>query len=138
MLKIENEDDLFRHFMSMGINKSATEIMIPGKGSFRVVYQGNEGVDGLGNLESDEIAKDEGQFSLWNDVLLKLQRIIEPIKFETWFKNTTAIQFDGQHVGVVCRNSFQVEWLKTHYSPLILNILEELTGDQFELEFLVE
>ncbi|WOV83688.1 DnaA N-terminal domain-containing protein [Sporosarcina jeotgali] len=90
------------------------------------------------NLESDAIVKAEDQFLLWNDVLLKVQGGMSATKFKTWFKNTTAIQLGGQHVGVVCRNSFQVEWLKTHYRLLILNILEELTGEQFELDFLVE
>lgn len=138
MLKIENEDDLFGHFMSMGKNKSETEIRIPGKGSFKISYLVYEEEEGQRNLESDAIAKAEGQFLLWKDVLLKVQEGMSAAKFETWFKNTTAIQFEGQHIGIVCRNSFQVEWLKTHYRLLILNILEELTGKQFELEFLVE
>ncbi|REB11020.1 hypothetical protein DVB69_01390 [Sporosarcina sp. BI001-red] len=137
MLKIENEDELFRHFMSMGIKKPETEIMIPGKGNFRISYLVYEHADGGGNLEPDGIAKGEHQFLLWNDVLLKVQGGMSAAKFETWFKNTTAIPFDGQRLGVVCQNSFQLEWIKEHYSQLILNILEELTGKQFELEFLV-
>ncbi|MEK3937413.1 DnaA N-terminal domain-containing protein [Sporosarcina sp. FSL W7-1349] len=138
MKKIENEIELFEHFRSMGIRNRTSEIEIPGAGKFRIFFQDAEDVGRDINVDSDEIMiNDDEQFTLWDDVLLKLKQTISHPSFETWFKNTSAILLDDHHIGVVCSNSFQVDWLQTNYRQTLIDILEEVTGKQIELEIVV-
>lgn len=138
MKKIENELELYEHFRSMGVQKRASEIEIPGVGKFRIFFQDTEYVDRDVNVDSDRIRiNDDERFPLWDDVLLKLKQTISPPSFETWFKNTSAILFDDFHIGVVCNNSFQVDWLENNYRQTLVHILEEVTGKQMELEIFV-
>ncbi|WP_262176640.1 DnaA N-terminal domain-containing protein [Saccharococcus sp. Marseille-Q5394] len=139
MKKITNEIELFEHFRSMAIRKGASEIEIPGVGKFRIFYQELEDVDRDVAADLDGITiNDDERFTLWDDVLSKVKQTISYPSYETWFKNTSAILLDDHHIGVACSNSFQVDWLQSHYRDTLLNILEEVTGEQVGIEFFVE
>ncbi|MCM3638898.1 hypothetical protein M3152_14440 [Sporosarcina luteola] len=139
MKQITNKIELFEHFRSMALRKRASEIEIPGVGKFRIFYQEPEDVDRDVAADLDGITiNDDERFRLWDDVLLKVKQTISFPSYETWFKNTSAILLDDRHIGVVCSNSFQVDWLQSYYRDTLLTILKEVTGEQIGIEFFVE
>lgn len=134
--RIKSGTELFNYFRSMGGSKTGTEIEIEGIGKFRIFFQSDDGVKP--DVDSDEIVATEGeQFELWDTILLKVQQTISRPSFETWFTQTSAIRLDDHHIGVICQNSFQLDWLKSNFRHLLLTVLEEVVGEKMELEFFV-
>ncbi|HWL12173.1 MAG TPA: DnaA N-terminal domain-containing protein [Ureibacillus sp.] len=70
----------------------------------------------------------------WNAVLKIIAGKISQPSFETWLKATRAEITDNNTVIVYGPNSFAVEWLKTHYSDLIIQTLEKVTGQAYTVE----
>lgn len=75
---------------------------------------------------------------LWEKVLSEAQEKISKPSFETWLKSTKLLAYNGDAVTVVAPNSFTREWLENHYIPLIVSILEELTGETLQIRFIVQ
>ncbi len=63
---------------------------------------------------------------LWSKVLDKICNIVDPLSFETWFKNIDFIGIDGSSIRLV----IPIMWYKSHidrnYKDLILNSFNEI------------
>ena len=63
---------------------------------------------------------------LWSKVLDKICNIVDPLSFETWFKNIDFIGMDGSSIRLV----IPIMWYKSHidrnYKELILNSFNEI------------
>ncbi|WP_199616415.1 helix-turn-helix transcriptional regulator [Paenibacillus alkalitolerans] len=71
----------------------------------------------------------------WGSVLQEIRKQISFPSFNTWFKNTSAKYEDKTYI-IYSPNDFSTQWLYSRYSSLIINTLEELTGDsKFKIEF---
>lgn len=68
--------------------------------------------------------------------MLIQQKISRPA-FERWFKGTSAIKLDDQHIRVICLNNFSMDWLEENYKNDIIVSLQEVTGETFSLDFCV-
>jgi hypothetical protein len=77
-------------------------------------------------------------FPHWEQVLSKIQASISKPSFETWFNGTFAKQIEHNSIVIFSKNEFQSEWLAERYRLLILSILTELTGNDFDIQFVCE
>ena len=134
MKNIETESELFSHLKSMTAENSMSTIDIPGIGTFKIFLQGVDDALLTGNVGRIDGEK----FELWDRILKGIQQEVTKSSFETWLKNTSAVKLDEQHICIVCHNSFQLEWIETHFTGEILAALYEVTNEDFKLEFCVE
>jgi chromosomal replication initiator protein len=62
---------------------------------------------------------------LWRSVLGNIELSISKANFSTWFKNTTILSIENDHVIVGVPNGFAKEWLENKYQTYILQALRE-------------
>ncbi len=96
----------------------------------------------------DEILKNPGQEissfehveELWKLALARIEQKISKPSFETWFKSTKLLSYNGNSATAVIAapNSFARDWLENHYSNLITGILRELTGGDLLIKFVTQ
>lgn len=68
------------------------------------------------------------QMDVWAQALKRIEGTMEYAPYMTWFHDTTAT-YDGDRLIVHCPNDFTKEWLYGHYSHVILNAVEQVTGN---------
>jgi chromosomal replication initiation ATPase DnaA len=66
--------------------------------------------------------------TIWTEALEKIRTKLSRASFDTWFANTTA-ELDGKTLIICCPNRFSTEWNHARYSKLILETIDELTGN---------
>ncbi len=133
MKNIVSEAELFGHLKSLTVENSMSTIVIPEIGTFKIFLQEVDNSLLTGNVERIDGEK----FELWDHILMKIQREISRPSFETWLKNTSAVKLNDHHIYVICVNSFQSDWIKSHFAGTILAALYEVTGEDYEVEFRV-
>ena len=62
---------------------------------------------------------------LWRSVLGNIELSISKANFSTWFKNTTILSIENNHVIVGVPNGFAKEWLENKYQSYILQALRK-------------
>ena len=71
---------------------------------------------------------------LWSKVLDNISNIVDPLSYETWFKNIDFIGMDGSSIRLV----IPIMWYKSHidrnYKELILNSFNEIVKSCFTTE----
>lgn len=75
---------------------------------------------------------------LWNNVLAQVEQKISKPSFETWLKSTKLLSYKGANITIAAPNSFARDWLENHYIHLITGILNELTGEDLFIKFVVQ
>jgi len=87
-----------------------------------------------------EISSLENLEELWNNILAQVEQKISKPSFETWFKSTKLLSYNGSSstVAIAAPNSFARDWLENHYSHLITGIVGALTGEDLLIEFVVQ
>lgn len=77
--------------------------------------------------------------TLWNDVLNQLKIKISNPSYETWFKHTTLQSIDEDNTKLVIgvNNEFTKDWLQGRYTILITEIIEEITGEHYTIDYVV-
>lgn len=75
-----------------------------------------------------EMSHKNQQLDLWKRALELIKRTIEHVPYMTWFHDTTAT-YDGELLIVHCPNGFTKDWLYEHYGNVILNAVEQVTGN---------
>ncbi|MER1987758.1 MAG: chromosomal replication initiator protein DnaA [Solibacillus sp.] len=75
---------------------------------------------------------------LWNTVLAQAEQKISKPSFETWLKSTKLLAHNGSAVTISAPNSFARDWLENYYIHLITGILNELTGEDLLIKFVVQ
>ncbi|MUK88131.1 chromosomal replication initiator protein DnaA [Ornithinibacillus sp. L9] len=74
---------------------------------------------------------------LWDATLKKIEEKISKPSFETWLKNTKAESLEGNTITISAPNEFARDWLEEQYTQLISTILEEITGANLTIKFII-
>jgi chromosomal replication initiator protein len=74
---------------------------------------------------------------VWRAALGELQVSLSPANYETWLKDTTLIDVDGDRFSVAAPNGFAKDWLENRYRSLIAQTLARIVGYSVNVEFLV-
>lgn len=72
--------------------------------------------------------------SIWNKIKDKMKLTISRPSYETWIKETTA-RINENSLIIYFENEFQQGWVEHSYKELISEIVEELTGNTYKLQF---
>jgi chromosomal replication initiator protein len=74
---------------------------------------------------------------IWNQSLSMIQKKLSKPSFETWLKETKAKSVNGQTMVISVPNEFSRDWLAGHYANLISDILFEITGVRYVVQFVI-
>ena len=74
---------------------------------------------------------------VWRAALGELQVSLSPANFETWLRDTSLIEVDGQRFRIAVPNGFAKDWLETRYRSLISQTLARIVGYSVQVEFVV-
>lgn len=69
----------------------------------------------------------------WSDVLKKIKEKIPKDSFDTWFANVDVEFVDGVII-LKTNNEFAAEWIKSRYKTMILETVQEVFGQTYEIE----
>jgi chromosomal replication initiator protein len=72
---------------------------------------------------------------VWRAALGELQVSLSPANFETWLKDTTLTDVDGDRFSVAAPNGFAKDWLENRYRSLIAQTLARIVGYSVNVEF---
>ena len=75
--------------------------------------------------------------NIWKKTLEIIEQRISGPSFETWLKDTEALSLINDNLLVTVPTDFVKEWLENRYSPLICDVLEEVTGMRLHVTFTV-
>jgi chromosomal replication initiator protein len=75
---------------------------------------------------------------LWNSFLNILKTRISDISYETWFKDTSLIDIKDGKLIIKVPMTFHKQFLNNNYSELIEEIINSITGTNYDLDFVVE
>ncbi len=85
------------------------------------------------NKEEMELTEEQVDDN-WKKILEGIKAEISKPSFDTWFRQTKGELVDGVLV-IGCANEFQLDWLETRYSDLILEVAEKIFGTKYNLRF---
>ncbi|WP_100486575.1 chromosomal replication initiator protein DnaA [Sporolactobacillus pectinivorans] len=74
---------------------------------------------------------------MWNQALTIIKKKLSKPSFETWLKETEAQSINGQTVIISVPNEFSRDWLEEHYSRLISDILFDIAGVRYNVQFII-
>ncbi|RYL94182.1 chromosomal replication initiator protein DnaA [Sporolactobacillus sp. Y61] len=74
---------------------------------------------------------------IWDQALIIIKKKLSKPSFETWLKETQAQAVNGQNMIISVPNEFSRDWLEEHYSRLISDILMEITGIRYSIQFVI-
>ena len=75
---------------------------------------------------------------IWNKFLDAIKEKISPISYDTWFKDTYLNKIEENKVIAVVPMEFHKKNLSENYKDLIVETFNEITGTNFDFEFLLE
>lgn len=76
--------------------------------------------------------------NLWKTFLEKMQENISPMLFETWFMETELIELKEKQATVLVPMHVHKKHLKENYNDLIQEIFAEITGTNFQFEYVTK
>jgi chromosomal replication initiator protein len=74
---------------------------------------------------------------VWRAALGELQVSLSPANYETWLKDTTLADVDGDRFCIAAPNGFAKDWLENRYRSLIAQTLARVVGYSVNVEFVV-
>ena len=75
---------------------------------------------------------------LWNNFLDSIKEKISPISYDTWFKDTYLEKIENSKAIVIVPMQLHKKNLSENYKDIIVETFNEITGTNFEFEFLLE
>ncbi|MDD2409427.1 MAG: chromosomal replication initiator protein DnaA [Bacilli bacterium] len=75
---------------------------------------------------------------LWSNFLQIIKTKISPVSYDTWFKDTKIIRQDNNILSIQVPMVFHKKFLNETYYDLIDEIITNLIGNSFDLEFMTE
>jgi chromosomal replication initiator protein len=75
---------------------------------------------------------------VWRAALGELQVSLSPANYETWLRNTSLVEVDGNRFRIAAPNGFARDWLETRYRSLISQTLARVVGYSVQVEFVVQ
>src|SRR5574344_160598 len=76
--------------------------------------------------------------NIWDEFLNKIKDRISPMLYETWFQDTKLDSIEDNIVKVIVPMSVHKKHLKENYFDLIDEIFTDITGTNFQFEFITE
>ncbi|SFP90302.1 chromosomal replication initiator protein DnaA [Salibacterium halotolerans] len=74
---------------------------------------------------------------LWNQTLSVIQKKVSKPSYETWLKSTKAAELQEDMIIVTAPNEFARDWLENRYSRLISDTLQDITGAELQVKFVI-
>lgn len=74
---------------------------------------------------------------LWQKVLTSIETKLSKPSFETWLKSTKAFSLNESNLTIIAPNEFTRDWLENRYSNLIRSTLQNLTGMDLDIKFII-
>jgi chromosomal replication initiator protein len=74
---------------------------------------------------------------VWRAALGELQVSLSPANFETWLRDTSLVEVEGQRFRIAVPNGFAKDWLETRYRSLISQTLARIVGYSVQIDFVV-
>ncbi|MFO7263734.1 MAG: chromosomal replication initiation protein DnaA [Bacillaceae bacterium G1] len=74
---------------------------------------------------------------VWEDVIQEVQQRVSKPSFETWLKDTELLRLEKDTAIIQVPNPFIQNWLQKHYTDLLQEILFEVTGNSYRIEFVL-
>lgn len=74
---------------------------------------------------------------LWLAALEKIEEKVSKPSYDTWLKNTKAVELNKTTLIVSAPNEFARDWLENQYTVIISEILEEVTGSKLATKFII-
>jgi len=75
--------------------------------------------------------------TLWKECLSILEEELSPVSFTTWFKDLVPVRKDDNTFVLSAKNQIIRQMVSSRYTDLIKNILSEITGKFFDIEYVV-
>ncbi len=75
--------------------------------------------------------------TLWNNFLKVIKNKLMSVSYDTWFKDTKLYSMEDDKLVIEVPMSFHKTFLSTTYYDLIEEIITSLTGNTYDLEFLI-
>ncbi|MTI93892.1 MAG: chromosomal replication initiator protein DnaA [Firmicutes bacterium] len=75
--------------------------------------------------------------NMWTQTLTLIQQKVSGPSYETWLKDTEAIEIQDNCLVVSVPTEFVKEWLENRYAQLIRNALQQVTGSSLQTKFIV-
>ena len=76
--------------------------------------------------------------NIWNLFLEKVKDFLDPILYETWFMDTKLIELSENCAKVLVPMQVHKKHLKENYNDLVEEIFTEITGTNFNFEYVIE
>ena len=76
--------------------------------------------------------------SIWNRFLNDIKRRVSSLSFNTWFKDSRLALLNEEHVIIIVPTIAHKKHLAESYIEIISEIFNEITGTNFNIEFLLE
>jgi len=81
------------------------------------------------------MVEQNGHIAVWNDCLRIIEQIIEPQKFNTWFKPIKPVSLVGSTITVEVPSDFFREYLEGSYLDLLKKTLKRVIGEGAQLVY---
>ena len=76
--------------------------------------------------------------NIWNLFLERVKDFLDPILYETWFLDTKLIELSENYAKVLVPMQVHKKHLKENYNDLVEEIFTEITGTNFNFEYVIE
>ncbi|EUJ28630.1 Chromosomal replication initiator protein DnaA [Listeria grayi] len=74
--------------------------------------------------------------AIWQEALQVVKKNMSKPSYDTWMKSTTAHSLEGNHFIISAPNNFVRDWLEKSYTQFIATILQEITGNTYDVQFI--
>ncbi len=75
--------------------------------------------------------------NVWEELLSKIEKKLQPQNFKTWFKPTQLYSATSEKLTIMVPNDFFKKWLDRHYIGMIKEAITEISGHEMEVDFIL-
>lgn len=76
--------------------------------------------------------------SIWNNFLSTISKRMNTLSYNTWFKDSKLVELNEEHAIIIVPTIAHKKHLAESYMDIISEIFNEITGTNFNIEFLLE
>ena len=76
--------------------------------------------------------------SIWNNFLSTISKKMNTLSYNTWFKDSKLVELNEEHAIIIVPTIAHKKHLAESYIDIISEIFNEITGTNFNIEFLLE
>lgn len=81
---------------------------------------------------------ENGSEYLWLRLLQAIRERVEATKYNTWFEPLRSLPGSTEMLRIAVPNKFVRDWMMEHYHALMVDTLQELTGNTYQIFFVVQ